>query len=64
MLFGLLTIAVAFLSEVLGKLVIQIVISVFGMVGGPLAGMISMGLFFPMANAWVGKVLESYDLQK
>jgi len=50
--FGLTTIAVAFLSDVLGKLVIQIAMSIFGVVGGPLAGMITLGLFFPTANNW------------
>jgi len=50
--FGLATIAVAFLSGVMGKLVLQIALSVFGIVGGPLAGIISLGLFVPVANAW------------
>ena len=51
--FGLLTIAVAFLSGIMGKLVLQIALSTFGIIGGPLAGIISLGLFVPIANTWV-----------
>ena len=43
----------AFLSEVLGDIVIQIAVSVFGMVGAPLCGVMSLGMFFPCANKWV-----------
>ncbi|XP_069122617.1 sodium-coupled monocarboxylate transporter 1-like [Argopecten irradians] len=47
---GLVVIGFAFLSALLGSTVLQIMISVLGMAGGPLLGLFLMGMFFPCVN--------------
>ena len=53
MVLGFVTIGLAFLAPVLGDTVIQIALSVFGMIGGPLCGVVTLALFFPCCNAIV-----------
>ncbi|XP_045209408.2 sodium-coupled monocarboxylate transporter 1-like [Mercenaria mercenaria] len=48
---GVLVILFAFLATVLGTTVLQIMISVLGMAGGPLLGLFLMGMFLPCVNA-------------
>ena len=50
---GFITVGLAFLAPVLGDTVIQIALSVFGMIGGPLCGVMTLALFFPCCNAIV-----------
>ncbi|KAK7114918.1 sodium-coupled monocarboxylate transporter 1-like [Littorina saxatilis] len=50
--YGLVTIGLAYLAGVMGKQVLQIALSIFGMVGGPLLGLILVGMFFPCVNSW------------
>ncbi|XP_070198071.1 sodium-coupled monocarboxylate transporter 1-like isoform X2 [Littorina saxatilis] len=50
--YGLATIGLAYLAGVMGKTVLTIALSVFGMVGGPLLGLLLLGLFFPCVNSW------------
>ncbi|XP_041375535.1 sodium-coupled monocarboxylate transporter 1-like [Gigantopelta aegis] len=52
LLYGGLTIGLAFLAEVAGKQVTQIAISIFGMMGGPLLALILVGMFLPFVNSW------------
>ncbi len=51
--WGLATIGLAFLAPILGNTVIQIALSLFGMIGGPLCGVVTLALFFPCCNATV-----------
>ncbi|XP_030839471.1 sodium-coupled monocarboxylate transporter 2-like [Strongylocentrotus purpuratus] len=57
--FGILSIAMAFVSSQLGS-VLGAAFSVFGMIGGPLLGLYTSGMFFPWINskgAFVGTLL-------
>ncbi|KAL3859662.1 hypothetical protein ACJMK2_009873 [Sinanodonta woodiana] len=51
-IFGLITIGLAFLAQMFGKLILQVTLSIFGMVGGPLLGLIICAMFVPMVNHW------------
>ncbi|XP_077977806.1 sodium-coupled monocarboxylate transporter 1-like [Glandiceps talaboti] len=48
--YGLFCIFMAWVSSLLGG-VLQVALSIFGMVGGPTLGLYSLGLFFPWANS-------------
>ncbi|KAK3610278.1 hypothetical protein CHS0354_029738 [Potamilus streckersoni] len=50
--FGLITIGLAFLAQMFGKLILQVTLSIFGMVGGPLLGLIICAMFVPIVNHW------------
>jgi len=52
-LFGLITIAFSFLCEYVGQTVLQLSLSIFGLLGGPLLGVISLGMFVPFTNSYV-----------
>ncbi|KAJ3613109.1 hypothetical protein NHX12_019363, partial [Muraenolepis orangiensis] len=49
--YGLLCLAMAYLSHLMGESVLQVALKVFGIVGGPLLGVFSLGMFFPCANS-------------
>jgi signal transduction histidine kinase len=51
--FGAFTIGMSFVAQFLGDFVLQMAFSIFGFVGGPLNGLLSLGLFFPFVNSWV-----------
>ncbi|XP_067652629.1 sodium-coupled monocarboxylate transporter 1-like [Haliotis asinina] len=50
--YGMLTVGLAYVAGVVGKTVLQIGLSVFGMLGGPLLGLFCNGMFFPFVNSW------------
>lgn len=50
--FGLATIGLAFLTSAFGDAVLSVVISLFGMLSGPLSGLFLLAIFFPYANSW------------
>ncbi|RUS87058.1 hypothetical protein EGW08_005211 [Elysia chlorotica] len=52
LIYGGLTIGLAYLADHLGKTALTISFSVFGMVGGPLLGVIMNGIFLPFINSW------------
>ncbi|KAL3871315.1 hypothetical protein ACJMK2_039322 [Sinanodonta woodiana] len=47
---GAMVIGIAFISQFLGQTVLQIMLSIFGMVGGPLLGLFLEGIFMPFIN--------------
>ncbi|CAG0918825.1 unnamed protein product [Notodromas monacha] len=50
LIFGILSFVLVFIAEKLGN-VLQAALSIFGMIGGPLLGMFTLGMFFPWANS-------------
>lgn len=52
--FGLFVIAMGFVAQFLGDLVLTIALSIFGFVGGPVLGLLTVGIFFPFVNWKVG----------
>uniref|UniRef100_A0A673BU19 Sodium-dependent multivitamin transporter-like n=1 Tax=Sphaeramia orbicularis TaxID=375764 RepID=A0A673BU19_9TELE len=49
--YGLLCLAMAFLTHLMGDSVLQVALKIFGMVGGPILGLFCLGMFFPWANS-------------
>uniref|UniRef100_A0A4W6FRS8 Sodium-dependent multivitamin transporter n=1 Tax=Lates calcarifer TaxID=8187 RepID=A0A4W6FRS8_LATCA len=49
--YGLLCLAMAYLTHLMGDSVLQVALKIFGMVGGPILGLFSLGMFFPWANS-------------
>ncbi|KAL0969806.1 hypothetical protein UPYG_G00232540 [Umbra pygmaea] len=49
--YGLLCLAMAYLTHLMSDSVLQAAFKIFGMVGGPLLGVFCLGLFFPWANS-------------
>ncbi|XP_069567790.1 sodium-dependent multivitamin transporter-like [Brachyistius frenatus] len=49
--YGLLCLAMAYLTHLMGDSVLQVALKIFGMVGGPILGLFCLGMFFPWANA-------------
>lgn len=54
--YGLSCLAVAFLAQFLGG-VLQASLTIFGVVGGPLLGLFSLGMFTPTANQTVRNLI-------
>ncbi|CAG0923130.1 unnamed protein product [Notodromas monacha] len=50
LVFALVSFGLVFVAEQLGD-VLQAALSIFGMVGGPLLGLFTLGMFFPWANS-------------
>lgn len=51
MSYGLLCLAMAFLTHLMGDSVLQVALKIFGVVGGPILGLFCLGMFFPWANS-------------
>ncbi|KAH9515509.1 hypothetical protein Btru_011200 [Bulinus truncatus] len=51
-IFGCVTIALTYGADFIGNTAVQISFGIFGMVGGPLLGLIMSGIFFPFINCW------------
>ncbi|KAL1512458.1 hypothetical protein ABEB36_002045 [Hypothenemus hampei] len=51
LVYGLVCVGVAFLAQFLGG-VLQAALTIFGVVGGPLLGLFSLGMFTTTANQW------------
>ncbi|XP_066266079.1 sodium-coupled monocarboxylate transporter 1-like isoform X1 [Branchiostoma lanceolatum] len=50
-IYGGLMILMAYVSSFLGG-ILQAALSIFGMIGGPLLGLFTLGILFPWANVW------------
>ncbi|CAL8297539.1 unnamed protein product [Arctogadus glacialis] len=61
MSYGLLCLAMAYFTHLMGESVLQVALKIFGIVGGPLLGVFSLGMFFPWANSTVSD-LDSVSL--
>ncbi|XP_054894398.1 solute carrier family 5 member 6 isoform X2 [Poeciliopsis prolifica] len=51
MSYGLLCLAMAYLTHLLGDSILLVALKIFGMVGGPILGLFCLGMFFPWANS-------------
>ncbi|MEQ2240024.1 hypothetical protein ILYODFUR_010646 [Ilyodon furcidens] len=51
MSYGLLCLAMAYVTHLMGDSVLQVALKIFGMVGGPILGLFCLGMFFPWANS-------------
>ncbi|XP_064627909.1 sodium-coupled monocarboxylate transporter 1-like isoform X2 [Lineus longissimus] len=49
---GVVIIALAFLSIVMPSTLVQIAMSIFGMLGGPILAIFTVGMFLPFVNSW------------
>ncbi|XP_053402912.1 sodium-dependent multivitamin transporter-like [Mercenaria mercenaria] len=49
---GGVTIGLAFIAELFGDLILQVALSIYGMIGGPLLGLFVCAMFIPMVNEW------------
>ncbi|WAQ96842.1 SC5A8-like protein [Mya arenaria] len=54
--FGFVSLAFAFLVSQLGTMILTLAYVLFGVLGGPLLGMFSLGMLFPWANKWGGGI--------
>ncbi|KAK7113937.1 hypothetical protein V1264_000086 [Littorina saxatilis] len=52
MVFGMVTIGLAYLAGLMDQTLVNITIKSQGMTGGPLLGLFILGMFFPCANSW------------
>uniref|UniRef100_A0A8C6NW29 Solute carrier family 5 member 6 n=1 Tax=Nothobranchius furzeri TaxID=105023 RepID=A0A8C6NW29_NOTFU len=53
MSYGLICLAMAYLTHLMGDSVLQVALKIFGVVGGPILGLFCLGMFFPCANSTV-----------
>jgi hypothetical protein len=51
--FGAITVALSFAASKFTSKLIQATATVWGVFGGPLAGIFVMGFFLPFCNSWV-----------
>ena len=54
--FGLVGIGIAYACDYLSGQVLQFTLSIFGLLGGPILGVLSLGMFVPYAN-WIGALV-------
>ncbi|XP_034531447.1 solute carrier family 5 member 6 [Notolabrus celidotus] len=51
MFYGLLCIAMAYVTHLMGDSVLLVALKIFGICGGPILGVFCLGMFFPWANS-------------
>ena len=59
-IYGMVTIGLAYLVDVLGETAFMISFNMFGMVGAPVLGLIVNGIFLPFVNSWVSRAKLSF----
>ena len=52
-MYGMVAIGTGYATQFMGSSILQITISIFGFVGGPLTSLIVLGVLFPFVNSWV-----------
>ena len=56
LVYGIVAIGSGYIAQYMGDSILQITISIFGFVGGPLTSLIVMGICFPFINSWVSNL--------
>ena len=54
LIFGVLVMTTSFVAQFFGDLVLTATLSMIGSFGGPVLSVISLGIFLPFVNSWVG----------
>ena len=57
--FGILAIALSYVVPLFGPAVVQMPISIYGAIGGPLASLFFLGFYVPCSHKWVGLWAQS-----
>ena len=60
LVFGFASFGLAYACKYFGEAILQLALSIFGLLGGPILGVISLGMFVPHANSIVTQILMNF----